>query len=1146
MNTKERLKSVWLPLGMVVLLFAADLLGGRSNPTASSTLPTTTTASSITATPPPIPTAPPDASKISVGPADIDGYATITGSAGAVPGDVALAVINLSTRSIMTATAGSSGAFSANLFAPPGSSLLIKYSPNPELIKALWHDAFSPGGDFSYMNPLPGATIFVVGSPAGSGIPFHSAGFFGYGEGPYWAGWWIEGGVIGPPAIQAGSQITVTGTFRTTSPAMNCSNPPPFVPQVNIQLRDLFGTDGTARLGGPSFNAYLFTPTGLPIEHEAGGEVRNVAFANVGNLACLSLDTAQGDFTATFTVPAGLADGVYKLEAMVVDGGVPLASGVPRVVIWHHFDPIASLPPLTVGAPGPPRIPWTLFGDYPVNGHRGVQALEDIGRYQMLTRTILPPHRAVVPMLDALSGAPITYRLEPGSNWLSATDRRFPNPSVIPLNLPGGVLQAEIRKPDGSQMVLGPVPIVQSLVRSPSLLDGSVLDPGTGHVGDLFHLYTRDPAFGYTFDQYGPHTILLHGHVEDVYANQYPINLTYEVMVARVLDLDPAQLATTPYKQGDAFAPGLHIFPPVPADVEIRLVHMPFSDPGQAQATAIPGRANRFGYFQPPAGTEIRFESPGEFRVDVSAEYMAPDGTLWAGYVTWGNVVENASPMIEAHGRRGMDYQGTTIDDMPPWFLNANLPADKVGIENYYPYFSGDIHWGDELADPAYKGDSIHSIITLRDLTGSAETVYNLIRDFYPRATNRFRVPPAEWSLAGLEKRLDIGEAPLFMTTVSGRDPTVYPDEIDMWGYWYGSSERPDVHVREIISEDGMGTAYWRFDDTYGYQIGEPANGDQPGDIKWEFGGVVFRVPDQGINEYGIYSSQWVLLPHGCDAFGCARVTPPFQAATGAGINGGPIMSLLGQDVDMLFLPKGVRPGDILELGDTVAFSGHVGPPLDSRVEATITSPGGASYGRIWHANKIGWLYDPTFDFVANEPCRWTVDVLVVHDRPYVGNGVIPSSHNSGTVLGTNGRYEFYVVEPGSPRLFLYAPQPGFITWPNNQVEPVHIRGVAPTGTTAVHYTIHDKGVVMGQGSVTPDASGLFTLVYDAKALHDDFPMLSLTAHEGIWEGLADEVAINLLAVGGELRANTVTLIGEEIFIGNEIHPVYAPMILKR
>ena len=147
---------------------------------------------------------------------------------------------------------------------------------------------------------------------------------------------------------------------------------------------------------------------------------------------------------------------------------------------------------------------------------------------------------------------------------------------------------------------------------------------------------------------------------------------------------------------------------------------------------------------------------------------------------------------------------------------------------------------------------------------------------------------------------------------ISGKDAGVFPEQIDQLAYWYGSSERPDVHVREIISEDNMGTAYWRFNDTYNMQIGEGAMGDLPGDLKWEFGGAVFRVPGQDINEYAVYSSLWVLLPHD-DPVG-ARVTPPFQSAAG-GMNGGPIMTLQGQDIDMLFLPKGVRPGDILEAG---------------------------------------------------------------------------------------------------------------------------------------------------------------------------------------------------------------------------------------
>jgi hypothetical protein len=1098
------------------------------------------------------PVEPPDVSKITVGPAGSTGVATISGAAGTVPAGVTLAVVNLSSRNVITATANSSGAFSTNLFAPAGSTLLVKYGDDPEPFQLMWQSAMSPAipAGFSYINPLPGASFYVdgpraeQGTQAGAVTPFYSAGFFGDGQGAEWAGWWLAGEMTWPGP---GGQVVVNGTFHATSPALNCANPPPFTPQIHFTLRSQYGPDGTARLGSTWFNAFLFTPTGLPIEHEAPAERRPLGSTAIAALACDGQQTIVGQFSHSADLPPGITDGVYQVEGWMDDGGLPLAAGLPRVTIWFHDGPVAMLVPLAFGTPAPPQIPWTLLANYAINGHQGLTAEEDRGRYQLLPRSIYPPHRVAVPMLDERTGAPIVYRLEPGSNWISSTDRRFAKPPDVPFDLPGGSLQVTVNKPDGSHDVLGPAPIAQSSVRTPSLADGMPLHEGTGHPGDIYHLYAGDDSpFAYAFDQYGPHTITLNGYVQDIYGNQYPFEATYPFMVARILDLDPAQLPTTPFKQGDAFAAGLHVFPPVPAALEIRLLHLPNSDPAQAQEIFFNGQANRFGYFQPPAGTVFRFTSPGEFRVDISAEYEAPDGTLWAGYATWGNVVENASPLIAAHGRRGMDYHSNTIDDMPLWFFNANLPPDKVGIENYYPYLSGDVHWGSEVPLPVVGGDSIHSIITLRDLTGPAETIYNLLRLHYPRATNTFRWPPDDLSLAGLEKRLDIGEAPLFMTTSSGRDPTIYPDEIDLWGYTYTSSERPDVHVREIITEDGMGTAYWRFNDTYGAQIGEPADGDQPGDIKWEFGGIVFRVPGENVNQYAIYSSLWVLLPPECDAYGCTRVTPPFQDATGAGINGGPLLSLLGQEVDMLFLPKGIRPGDVLEVGDTVAFSGHVGPPLDSRVEVTITSPTGVVRSRTWHANKIGWLYDPTFDFVANEPGRWRVQVQVVHDRPYAGNGVTPQSHNTGRVLGTsaNGQFDFYVVQPESPWLLVTAPRPGVITWPNQQIEPIEIRGLAPAGTTAVRYTIHDKGIVMAQGQVVP-VNGVFSLVYNATVLHELFPMLSLTAHEAIRPGLADVVSIHLLAVGGPAAANTVTLIGEEIFIGRAAFQTALPVVVR-
>lgn len=1106
----------------------------------------------------PFPTQPPRADRIAVSPPDAAGYAAVTGSAGAVEPLSAVLLVNLNAHNVAIATADATGAFDASLFALPGSTLLVKYDLDGERVQWLWQSA-QPGPapeDISYINPLPGTSLPVGGIPDGQGPSgqFERAGAF-LGEEHEWAGWWISGtlGVPNPgtgPGLQirGGERVNLQARLRVMSPALDCSGQVGYQPQVHLHLRPLFGPQGQPYPASVWFNTHLFTPTGLPIDKESWVPGHGLGGYPFTSPTCVSSHTFEAHLNESLTIPENLPDGYYMVEMWIDSRGVPLTSDVPFTVVWNHDAQVTSIALVKKGSVAPPQIPWVLLGDYPVNGHRGVVAREQGEWYGLPNRTVYPPHRVIVPRLDERTGEPIAYKLEPGCNWLSSTDRRFANPPQIPLALPSGSLTVHVRRPDGGTDVLGPSPIRQSSVRTPTTPGGDPLQEGTGHIGDLYHLTTMDDQFDYAFGQDGPHNITLSGEVDDVFGNTLDIHGTYDVFVARVLDLDPGQLPTTPYKQGDAFAPGLHVFPPVPAEVHIRLVHMPDSDPRAEEVTEIAGSANRFGYFQPPVGTEVIMSSPGEFRVDYTAVYEAPDGTLWMGAMTWGNVVEGPSPQMEAHGRRGMDYQDDTIDDMPAWFEVFQLPPSKVGIENYYPYFSGDVHWGNEDRQP---GDSIHTIITVKDLTGSRQTIYNLVRASYPRALNTFRWPPSDFSLDGLEKRIAVGEAPLFITTEHGDHPALAPARIDQWGYWYGSSQRPDVRVRELLSEDNMGTAYWRFNDTYGYQIGEPADGDQPGDIKWEFGGAVLRAPHQGVSEYAIYSSFWVLLPHG-DPVG-ARVTPPFQDATGAGINGGPILTLKGQDIDMLFLPKGVRPGDVLQLGDTIAFSGHVGPPLDSRVEVTITSPGGAVHQRTWHANKIGWLYDPSFDFVAEEVGSWTVDVSVVHDRPYVGNGVIPTRHNTGTVLGTEGRYEFYVVPPDSARLLVVSPRAGFLPWQIGwhgaweRVRPITIRGVAPAGTQFVHYTIHDKGVVMGQGSVRPDASGAFSIHYDPKALHEDFSMLSLTAREGRWEGLADEVSINLLAVAGErTEANTLTLIGEEVFVESGLdYGLYLPVILK-
>lgn len=1111
------------------------------------------------------PTTPPDARKISVGDPDLAGYALINGESGAVPPDASVIIINLSAHNLITATAATDGSFQALLFAPPGSSLLVKYEENGSRIYSFWQKAVTAVADTEVLNPLPGTTLYVGGPEpsAGKTQSFHAVGADSSLEPPKrWAGWFMSGELTIPEPAQLaapqqwemsvlpGEVVTLTLELRATSPAMNCSSLPMPDPVIQIELRELFGPNGAAKPWDIWFDAFLFTPTGLPIEHEGyvepfdAGEPQHFT-----NLTCLSEGVLAGELQTTFTIPLDVPEGYYRPEFYFLPS-IPLSDEVPQAVVWlHDSNFVRGLPILRVGNAAPPRIPWELFANELVNGQRGVMAVQDTGSHAMVNRVTTVSPLPVFPAIDERSGQAIVYHLEPGSTWLSNTDRRLPTPPHIPLLLPSGELEIKIQQPDGTLQTLGPAPIQGSLVRTPSLPGGSDFAEGTGQLGDLYHLYNFEDVFAHSFEQQGLHTISLHGVVQDVFGNPYSLESTYEVMVAHVLDLDPNILPTTPFVAGNSFPTGVHIFPPVPAQVNITLTHLPNSDPAQAQVMEIGGQANRAGYFQAAPADGFILESQGEFRVDISAEYHTPDGEVWFGSMTWGGVVERLNPSLAAHGRRGMDYKSETIDDMPIWFRNQDLPSEKVGIENYYPYFSGDIHWGDETPEQPYLGDSIHSILTFEDLTPE-KTFYDLLRDRYPRATNGFRWPPVDTSITGLEKRIAINEAPLFITTESGVHPELRPEEIDLWGYWYGSSQRPDVRVRELISEDNMGTAYWRFNDTYNYQLGEPAVGDHPGDIKWEFGGVVLRTTSEisPVHEYAIYSSLWVLLPQGCDAFGCTRVTPPFR---GAGtLNGGPILTLLGEDIDMLFLPKCIRPGDILNMENTIAFCGHVGPPLDSRVDVTITSPSGVEYSRSGHANKIGWLYDPSFDFLANEVGRWSVDVFVEHDRPYLPTGITPTEYNTGTVLGTQGQYEFYVVEPDSPGLYLSSPQPGFITWSSGVIEPIHILGNVSPGTEGLYFTIHDKGMVMGQGVLAPDASGAFDLVYDAKALHEDFPMLSLTAHEGRWEGLADEVTISLLATGsGMPRAGRVTLIGEQVFVESDASEtgskVFIPLVRR-
>jgi hypothetical protein len=386
------------------------------------------------------------------------------------------------------------------------------------------------------------------------------------------------------------------------------------------------------------------------------------------------------------------------------------------------------------------------------------------------------------------------------------------------------------------------------------------------------------------------------------------------------------------------------------------------------------------------------------------------------------------------------------------------------------------------------------------------------------------------------------------------------PDDQDQILYSYQYSERPGVRVREDVTESGhQGCGYWRFDDLYDYQLGVGMEGDLPNDVKYQYLGVVFRDLESGHSEYLGHVSGWVHLPEE-DELG-SRVMPPFAGPGNGGwtTDGGPIMTLKGEPVHIFIMPTGVRPGAVLEAGDVFRFAGHIMPTLDSQVAVTVTAPGGTQRVITATANSVGYLYDPEDDFVVDQPGTWAVDVQVWHDGLCSGGQTLPP-YPSGDVLGSEhgswsgGRYWFYVVPAGATRLDVASPVPGFLSF-EQEVTPIAITGSVPAGLTdaVVDYTIGMPGFILLHGQVTP-IGGTYTVLFDPATLHDDFPNLDLTARDDHLPGLSDTFAIGLLLQGdsgGEpvYRANTVTIQGEQVFVGERVldlpYDAYLPLVLR-
>ena len=1000
-----------------------------------------------------VPDDPPKAALISISPPTVDGEVTLSGAAGSVAPGSTVFVATLNTGHFTTAQATSSGSFTATLFAPAGTSVLIKADPVGTSVAEFLYLLFETDQAATQkLSALPG-TILRVADPSGADIPTGGAGRT-HGEALSLPAWTFHGS-IDTHTFAPGDPLRVHGTVRVDSSALQGVGA--LQVSTGLQLERLSAADGSGLFRRSILASSFLSPTGLPIEREP---LWGLVQYQEGPLVKTAATRAEAGVDLTLTLPSDFPAGYYRPFLGFGFPDMPRENPPSRPVVGFVQGPNdVLLPIIKVGNPAPPHLDWVLLLDTFSNGSRGVVAVEDADRFGVAQRILTSSETFVIPRLSAASGRPLTYRFEPfvpAVSFVSSAFGGIPTVPRIPFQFPSGSLTVRIRQPDGTERALGSAPFVQSRLKSLVDNEGSLLDVGGGHLSDAYQLSTMDPRFEVAFTQDGLHVVTVEGAIDDIWGHTWTGGGTYDVHVGRVLALDTAVLPGTHFEVGDGFNPGLVVSPPVTAEVEVRLQHIPHSDLSQLQERVIRGRTNRFGYFQ-PAGNSVVFDQPGEYRVDITARGRDAQGQLWIGSRTWGGVVAPVDPLIVAHGRRGIDEQDTIG---PQWFTRDQIGIPIGSSHVPFPFQSGDVQWLEHA-------DSVIPLVSFHD---PSRQLTKLLRQRDPEGG------PLQ-SPGSFAERVVVGEAPLFSSRPARIDPHLDPTKVDLWAYSYRSVQRPLVRVREEISEDAIPNPYWRFDDRYANQIGVGAHGDLPGEFKFQYGAAVLHGSALDQSHYAIYGSLFVLLPE--DDPDGTRTFPPFQG-NGGGPSGGPLFTLKGEDIDLFMHLTGVRPGSVLETGNTFALVGAIGPTLPAKVAYTVTAPDGSKRTFRGQANSIGYYYEPDDNFIVDQPGRYTVDLQVTYD----GNtsaGQVTSPFPQGHVLGTaRSRFAVYVVAPHSSPLTVDMPRHDFLTAPADFT----VTATPPTGMrlTGGHMTALIPGVVLEDGALAVQANGL-TYDYDPVGL---------------------------------------------------------------
>ena len=1027
---------------------------------------------------------------------------TVTGGAGAVPGSYTVFLQSLQTGQSIETTSASDGSFETQVLAPDESTVAISYGDDST-------QAWRQG------SPVLQITINPKMPLSPTEIPFTTAAPDRFGT-----GYWVAEGVQNGWSFQQGQTIEYTIDLTYTSPNIDetldvdlDSEILRFQPQLTFSRI----SDGKGKPIQATLVPVLMAPTGLPIFSRSGYEQHPYLFGTIVQGA-ERVDT-EVDVRAAFSyaIPEWLPSGYYvgKIDWMPSSLWAEGRSDIPPIgneegLLLRSAATQTLLPAFRIGVAADPQIPWVLLANTLSNGTRGAVAREDESSFELGTKVAFNADKFIIPKDDLQLGEPLSYRLEPFlptvGYLIGGPDRLAP--PLISFLFPSGELHVTVTRPNGTTDDLGTAPFRSGRAKK-AMSQEMIFGPTS--LLTLYELTTLDPSFEYQFDEYGQYVVIMEGWVQDATGTTYRGGGTYDVYVAETLDLDLGTFLNTPFEVGDVMSPVVHVRPGVPADVQIDLTLFPNSSTKDVLSQTVTGQANPFGYFHPGNDAEqLAITAPGEYVVDITASYTDSSGALWMGALKGASVVEAPGTTLVAHGRRGLRLPGQELKDAPSWFFARNIdPPGQTGdepgtnIQLLYPYHTGDIAWASDA------GVAIAPFITVHDPDG---------------VTNLALEPQNQGKGATGEMEV------LFPKVRPGEFPGVqYPEVTNELAYFYTSVQRPGVTVRSFIGTGDVQRSYWQFGDPYNGQLGNGNDGDRPGDIKLQYGGIVYRDTDSGVNEYAIYGSMAVMIPAGTPLG--QRVFPPFQGAAG-GPSGGPILTIKGQEIDIFFTPVGVMPGSVLEVGDTFSFSGAMWPTLPSLAEITVTTPSGETVALEGRANKIGYLYSSDDDFVVTKPGIYTVNVRVTHDG-MTSAGPVEEPFPTGGILGTSdGSYVFYVVPDGSANAFtIDTPRTGGGIIREERFGGNYgftISGDIPSGLTNVslHFTTNMTGTVLESGPLLQQGEA-FSYTYDVMALNADFP--NVDPNPG------DTIVVTLVVTGEDTSGQSTAYARQVLFQGTDV-----------